>query len=73
MRQKINDSLWFLLAGLQEGMSQWGREFMVKGRGSFREQEHFPSFVFCGVGAVTVLPTAPRASDKPDTAPTIRS
>lgn len=31
--------------------------------GVFRAQEYFLSSVFCGAGAMTVLPSAPRASD----------
>lgn len=30
----------------------------------FKAQEHFPSFVLCGVGDVTVLSKVPRASDQ---------
>lgn len=48
--------------------SRWVAEgsVMVKGRGIWciQAQEHVPSLVFCGVGAVTVLPRAPRTSDE---------
>lgn len=46
------------------GVWERGGDLMVKGRGIcvFRAQGHFPSLVFCAVGAVTVLLSAPRAS-----------
>lgn len=46
---------------------------MVTGRSVLVSSGHVPSFVLCGLGAATLLPRTPRASDQTDTALTTGS
>lgn len=51
------------LVGYQRECHSPGEGVMEKGC-VFKAQEHFPSFVLCGVGDVTAIPKAPGASDQ---------
>lgn len=63
MRQKVSDRFGSFLVDYRRQCHSSGEGVMEKGN-VFRAQEDFPSFVLCGVGDVTILPKAPRASDQ---------